>query len=91
MANDRQNRTPADGLLLCQARSTDGLMFSGPARSVTLPTANGEMQLRPGHAESFVVMTAGEITFEGVGQPDQRLKVGNGTLWVKDNRVTILV
>lgn len=86
-----QNHT-APAVLDCLARSTDGLQFQGPARSVTLPTANGQVQVMPGHAEAFIVMTAGRLVFEGFGgQPDRSLAIRSGTLLVKDNQVTVLV
>ena len=78
-------------VLDCLARSTDGVKFRGAARSVTLPTANGQVQIRPGHAEAFIVMATGQLVFESDGQPDRSLAVDGGTLLVKDNRVTVLI
>ncbi len=68
----------------------DGPLFNGPAYSVTLPGAEGEMTVLPEHEPVISPLTAGAITIRSA-DGEQTINIEKGTLEVSDNQVTVLV
>lgn len=70
----------------------DGKVWSGPARQVSAPAADGGMGILPGHTPVLAVLRAGEVRVtEHAGSPALRWTVDGGFLSVDSDQVTIVV
>ena len=70
----------------------DGRVWSGAARQVSAPAADGEMGILPGHTPVLALLRAGEVrVFERVGSPALRWTVDGGFLSVDSDQVTVVV
>ncbi len=70
--------------------SPEKTLFFGVAESITLPTENGEIQVLPGHAESFFILEKGEITLE-IKKKKEKISISKGIFHIaKDNAVSIV-
>lgn len=58
-------------------------------KSITLPAFSGELQILPGHAESFIILRQGEIILES--NTVQNLPVKDGVCNVENDIVTIIL
>ena len=65
----------------------------GPAESVTLPTAAGELTLLPGHVPLMGLVVAGLLELRGgpAGAPSARFVIGSGGLEVTETGVVVMV
>ena len=70
--------------------SAEGEIFSGPARMVFLPAAEGEIGVAPRHAPLLALLKAGEVRVQPVEGDEQSFYVGGGALEVQPARVTVL-
>lgn len=70
----------------------DGRVWSGPARQVSAPAADGEIGILPGHTPVLVLLRAGEVrVVESPGGPVRRWTVDGGFLSVDSDQVTVVV
>jgi F-type H+-transporting ATPase subunit epsilon len=70
----------------------DGKVWSGEARQVTAPAADGEIGILPGHTPVLALLRAGEVRItEHAGSPMLRWRVDGGFLSVDSDQVTIVV
>ncbi len=70
--------------------SPEKLLLSRPVDMATLPAAEGEMGVLPGHAPMIVALRGGVIAVQEGGQITERLFVGGGFAEITGERVTIL-
>jgi len=70
--------------------SAEGEIYSGAARMVFLPAAEGEIGVAPRHAPLLTLLKAGEVRVQPVEGPEQSFYVGGGALEVQPSRVTVL-
>ena len=70
--------------------SAEGEIFSGAAKMVFLPAAEGEIGVAPRHAPLLTLLKAGEVRVQPVEGPEQSFYVGGGALEVQPSRVTVL-
>ncbi|WP_129338458.1 F0F1 ATP synthase subunit epsilon [Cellulomonas endophytica] len=72
--------------------ATDGKVWSGTARQVTAPAADGEIGVLAGHTPLLSVLRPGEVrvTPAGGGAPE-RWTVEGGFLSVDSDHVTVVV
>ena len=70
--------------------SAEGEIFSGPAKMVFLPAAEGELGIAPRHAPLLALLKAGEVRVQPVEGDEQSFYVGGGALEVQPTRVTVL-
>ena len=70
--------------------SAEGEIFSGPAKMVFLPAAEGEIGVAPRHAPLLALLKAGEVRVQPVEGDEQFFYVGGGALEVQPARVTVL-
>jgi F-type H+-transporting ATPase subunit epsilon len=70
--------------------SAEGEIFSGEAKMVFLPAAEGEIGVAPRHAPLLALLKAGEVRVRPVEGEDQSFYVGGGALEVQPTRVTVL-
>ena len=78
-------------VLECQILTEKKVLFSGQSQYITLPAANGMMQVLPGHAESFVVLQAGEIVVVTKIGKVRSFTVPGGLGYVRDDQVVVLI
>jgi F-type H+-transporting ATPase subunit epsilon len=70
----------------------EGRVWSGAARQVSAPAAEGEMGILPGHTPVLAVLRAGEVRVtEQAGGPVHRWHVDGGFLSVDSDQVTVVV
>ena len=70
--------------------SAEGEIFSGPAKMVFLPAAEGEVGIAPQHAPMLSLLKAGEVRVQPVEGSEQSFYVGGGALEVQPSKVTVL-
>ena len=70
--------------------SPEKLLLSRPVEMATIPAAEGEMGVLPGHAPMIVALRGGVISVQEGGQVTERLFVGGGFAEITGERVTIL-
>ena len=71
----------------------DGKVWSGPARQVSAPAAEGEIGILPGHTPVLALLRAGQVHVqEHAGGPvTLKWQVDGGFLSVDSDQVTIVV
>ena len=65
-------------------------VFAGEAKSVTVPTADGEVTILPKHEALVSTLKEGTITVRAAGG-DQTFPVTDGVLEVSSDQVTVLL
>lgn len=60
-------------------------------RSILLPAYSGQMQILPGHAESFVVLKKGGLILRQSNRQDKTIQITKGEFYFKDNRAVIIL
>ena len=70
--------------------SAEGEIFSGPAKMVFLPAAEGEIGVAPRHAPLLALLKAGEVRVQTEEGDEQSFYVGGGALEVQPTKVTVL-
>ena len=70
--------------------SAEGEIFSGPAKMVFLPAAEGEIGVAPRHAPLLALLKAGEVRVQPEEGGEQSFYVGGGALEVQPTKVTVL-
>jgi F-type H+-transporting ATPase subunit epsilon len=70
--------------------SAEGEIFSGAAKMVYLPAAEGEIGVAPRHAPLLTLLKAGEVRVQPVDGAELSFFVGGGALEVQPARVTVL-
>jgi len=70
--------------------SAEGEIFSGPAKMVFLPAAEGELGVAPRHAPLLALLKAGEVRVQPEEGDEQSFYVGGGALEVQPTKVTVL-
>src|SRR5688572_6634738 len=75
---------------LLELVSPEKLLLSRQVEMATIPAAEGEMGVLPGHSPMIVVLRGGVIRVRENGAETERLYVGGGFAEVSRDRVTIL-
>lgn len=70
--------------------SAEGEIFSGRARLVVLPAAEGEIGVAPRHAPLLTMLKPGEVRVQTADGAEQSFYVGGGALEVQPNHITVL-
>jgi len=70
--------------------SAEGEIFTGEAKMVFLPAAEGELGVAPRHAPLLALLKAGEVRVQPVDGPELSFYVGGGALEIQPNKVTVL-
>ena len=70
--------------------SAEGEIFSGRAKMVFLPAAEGEIGVAPRHAPLLALLKAGEVRVQPVDGAEISFYVGGGALEVQPSKVTVL-
>ncbi|MEY3464848.1 MAG: F0F1 ATP synthase subunit epsilon [Gammaproteobacteria bacterium] len=80
----------AESTIHCDIVSAEGEIFSGPAKMVFVPAAQGELGIAPRHAPLLTMIKAGEVRVQTPEGDEQFFYVGGGALEVQPKRVTVL-
>jgi len=56
-----------------------------------LPAFSGQMQILPGHAESFLSLNEGNIVFQESRERKETIQIMNGECYIKDDAVVIIL
>ena len=75
---------------LLELVSPERLLLSRQVEMATIPAAEGEMGVLPGHSPMVVTLRGGVIRVRENGQETERLFVGGGFAEVSAERVTVL-
>ena len=70
--------------------SAEGEIYSGKAKMVFLPAAEGEIGVAPRHAPLLALLKAGEVRVQPPEGAEMSFFVGGGALEVQPSRVTVL-
>lgn len=65
-------------------------LFNGEVDSITLPGADGQMEIYPRHAPLLTILDIGEIVLHQTGQEDEFIAVSGGVVEVRPNKVIVL-
>ena len=60
-------------------------------KNVILPTFAGQMQVLPGHAESFVLLQKGDILLRKLNNQSETIQIMNGECYIKNDAVTVIL
>ncbi|HEC32695.1 MAG TPA: hypothetical protein ENI63_00355 [Candidatus Kaiserbacteria bacterium] len=80
-----------NNMISCTITSPKKTIVYKDVRSVTLPAFYGQMQILPGHAESFILLKEGSISLQQSGKEDEAIQNINGECYVKDDVVTVIL
>jgi F-type H+-transporting ATPase subunit epsilon len=80
----------AESTIHCDIVSAEGEIFSGPAKMVFVPAAQGELGIAPRHAPLLTMIKTGEVRVQTPEGDEQFFYVGGGALEVQPKRVTVL-
>ncbi|MGW6228934.1 ATP synthase F1 subunit epsilon [Cellulosimicrobium cellulans] len=67
-----------------------GVFWSGPARSVTVPSVSGTLGILARHQPVAATLKAGRVRLRTPDRPTAELRIGGGFVVVDDDEVTIL-
>ena len=76
--------------LLVKVASPEGLAFSAHATLLTLQTADGVIQILPGHADLITALEPGEMVILDERQEEKVFALGEGFALIGANVITIL-
>lgn len=71
--------------------AADRKVWSGTARSVSAPAADGEIGVLVGHSPLLAVLRAGHVRIQGTGGSDVSAAISGGFISVDSDAVTIVV
>lgn len=92
-----QSRTPAPetpaygAALTVQVVAPDGVLWSGPARGVTVPSTSGSLGILARHSPVATVLGAGTVRVRLAGGEAVEVAITGGFVVADDDEVTVLV
>ena len=75
----------------CTITSSAKTVVYKNVQSITLPAHSGQMQILPGHAESFVILQKGNISLRQLNKESEIIQNMRGECHIKDDVVTIIL
>ena len=69
----------------------DREIFVGEAKSITVPSSTGQIQILAEHTPLVSILKEGEIIIESADGTTQKLPISGGTVEVTDTEVVALV
>lgn len=79
----------AEDRIHLQVVTAAGVVFDTMASYVGVPLTDGGIGILPDHAATLAAVCAGEVVCD-CGGARKRVKVGDGIVEIRDNRVTLL-
>ena len=71
--------------------SIDRELFVGPAKSITLPSVQGEIQILPNHEPLISLLQEGNMVIESQEGADQTIPIAGGVVEIKPTETVVLV
>ena len=71
--------------------ATDRTIWSGEARAISAPAADGSIGIRPGHQPVLAVLRSGKVDITPTGEDNLELDVTGGFVSVDHDTVTIVI
>ncbi len=75
----------------CTISSPQKTIIYQKAESVTLPAFFGQIQVLPGHVESFIFLKQGEVVFKQKNKQDAVVQISEGQCYIKDDSMSIVL
>mgnify|MGYP001222283254 CR=1 FL=1 len=69
----------------------DREIFVGQAKSVSVPGADGDLQVLADHAPLIAKLKEGDVIIQSEGGMEKKLPISGGVLEVKEKEVVVLV
>lgn len=79
------------GSFECRIISPEAVLFSGAAEALTVVDAAGEMQILPGHAETFVALANGQVTVQKTDGTTTSFDSTGGVLHFYDGTAAVVL
>jgi F0F1-type ATP synthase epsilon subunit len=78
-------------MISCTITSPKKTTVYKKVQSIILPALSGQMQILPGHAESFILLREGNISLRQLNKENEIIQNINGECHIKDNEVVIIL
>ena len=76
--------------LIVKIATPDGEVFSGEAKSVTVKTINGDVQIMRGHADLLSPIGVGKAKLVGIDGKEREASISGGFILVNNAEVSIV-
>lgn len=78
-------------MLTCSLISPKETVTYDNLAAISLPSLSGRIQLRPGHAEAYIALVPGEITFHNADNTASTLDIPAAECHISHDKVAILL
>jgi len=78
-------------MIHCVITSPRETVIYKDGQSVILPVPSGQTQVLPGHAESFMALSPGNIVLSQANGKSKIIKAAGGECYIKDDSVLIIL
>ncbi len=78
-------------MISCTITSPQKTTVYKNVQSITLPALSGQMQILPGHAESFILLQKGNISLRQSNKESEIIQNINGECYIKNDVVTVIL
>jgi len=80
-----------NSMINCTIISPQKTIIYKNMQSITLPALSGQMQILPGHAESFILLQKGNISLRQSNKKNKIIQNINGECYIKNDVVTVIL
>ena len=78
-------------MINCTITSLNNTSEYNDLRSIMIPALSGQMQILTNHAESFILLDAGNVILKDSGKNITSVKISGGECHIQNNSVTIIL
>lgn len=78
-------------MINCTITSPTKTISYNKLQSITLPASLGQMQILPGHAESFILLQKGNIVLERPDKSSEVIQIVAGECYVKNDAMVVIL
>lgn len=78
-------------MINCTITSPKQTIIYKNVQSITLPAFSGQMQILPGHAESFILLQKGELVLSQLNGQSKIIQTINSECYIKNDIVTVIL
>lgn len=78
-------------MITCTVTSAETTKIYENLQSVALPAYSGFMEILPGHAESFVIVNAGELILKYTDKHGETIRIAGGECHVYRDKVILIM
>jgi len=80
-----------NSILTCKITTPEETSVIENVESIRLPAFSGQMQILPGHAESFILLKKGPVSVKKGNGEVETIEADEGQCHVKDDEVVIIL